>query len=298
MLNTLRKVLLTGVVALLISSGRAAAQTQPPSFEVASVRRNKRFKWIRRPWSSNIQCPPDLRCGISGNRFSEEAASLVDLITDAYGVRPYQIEGLPSWGDTGVDVYDINAKVEGDRTPTLTEARGMLQTLLADRFHLGLHHENKDLPVYALVIAKDGPRLLPSDDGCDIVPRRRGGRGANSNGDSGGGTKDPGLGSLSAWELLPEQLAFRAGRPVVDKTGLQAASYCTLEGQIPYAAVLDEIGPGGGGRGGGPPRDTGSDFGGASVFTAVQDKLGLKLEPQKAPVDVLVIDHVERPTEN
>ena len=81
--------------------------------------------FIRRPWSASIQCPP-FNCGISGTRFSDEVASLADLIMDAYAIRRYQISGLPTWGDSGRDVYDVAARVEGDRTPTLAQIRRML----------------------------------------------------------------------------------------------------------------------------------------------------------------------------
>jgi uncharacterized protein (TIGR03435 family) len=129
---------MSAFASLLI--GQATAQTvSSPAFDVASIKQDKRYAWIRRPWNSNLQCPTGPHCGVSGNRFTEEAASLMDLIGDAYGVRPYQISGLPSWGDSGHYVYDIDARVAEGRTPTLAEARSMLQTLLTDRFNLKLH---------------------------------------------------------------------------------------------------------------------------------------------------------------
>jgi uncharacterized protein (TIGR03435 family) len=306
--------LLLAAVGLLSASGPLAvsqamvglvkAQSEAPlAFEVASVRQRVMpgAGMIRRPWSSTIQCPPPLRCGISGTKFNEEAASLTDLVMDAYGVKRFQISGLPSWGDTGRDVYDIAAKVEGDRTPTLDQVRRMLQTLLADRFQLRLHHETKELPVYALVPAKNGPKLKPTTGPCS--PPGAAGGGGDRDGNKGGGTGTPGgdeaAAFLFSWERLPEMLSGLAGRPVIDKTGFEGR-YCTLDGQEPLVAVMGapQMGPGAGrGR---EPRSASpdADSGGASIFTAVEEKLGLKLEPQKGPVDILVIDSVARPSEN
>jgi len=137
----------------------AAALGAQPTFEVASVRpRVMSGGFVRRAWSARIECPP-FHCGIAGMRFTEEAASLVDLIMDAYQVRRFQIAGVPNWGDTGQDVYDIAAKFPEGQTPTLEMARRMLETLLAERFQLKLHHETRDLPVYALVVGKSGSKL-------------------------------------------------------------------------------------------------------------------------------------------
>src|SRR5947207_15483107 len=107
------------IAAAAIFAGTLLAQSEAPlAFEVASVKVHEMRGFIRRPWSAKIECPP-LHCGISGNRFTEDVASLGDLIMDAYKVRRYQVSGLPDWGDSGQDVYDIAAKVAGDQPPTL-----------------------------------------------------------------------------------------------------------------------------------------------------------------------------------
>src|SRR5690348_14096587 len=95
-------------IGILLLAGLAPAQTEPaPAFEVASVKVHEMQRgFARRPWSANIECPP-FHCGISGDRFTEEMASLADLIMDAYQVRRYQMSGLPGWGDSGQDVYDL-----------------------------------------------------------------------------------------------------------------------------------------------------------------------------------------------
>ncbi len=190
----LRAVLPAAVIVVLVK-----AQTEaPPTFEVASVRQDKRYSWVRRPWSANVDCGPIAKCGLLGNRFNEEFASLDDLIMDAYKVKRFQIAGLPSWGDTGQDVYDVEAKVEGDH-PTLDQARRMLQTLLADRFQLKLHHEQRELPVYALVPGKNGSKLVPTEKPC-MLP---GGRGGDTGGD---------LSLIQQWAIVPEILS---GAPTV-----------------------------------------------------------------------------------
>jgi uncharacterized protein (TIGR03435 family) len=275
-----------GVLAAALLHAQAQA---PLSFDVASVKPDKRFGWIRRPWNPNVECPGDmLHCGVHGNRFQEEAASLIDLMMDAYSVRRYQVAGLPGWGDTGTDVYDIDAKVEEGRTLTLAEARRMLQTLLADRFQLKVHRETRELPVYALVPAKGGPKLRKAET-CEILNNRKAPVSRPA---------DPAFLSLLSWQMIPEMLAMFTDRPVIDKTGFEGI-YCAADGQYAFLD-LDTRGLSNSatGRGGVPVERPGDDSLPPSIYTQVQDKWGLKLEPQKGPVDIVVIDHVERPGEN
>ena len=202
-------------------------------------------------------------------------ASLTDLIMDAYSVHRYQIGNLPDWGDSGHDVYDITATVEGDRAPTPAQVRVMLQTLLADRFQLKLSRQTKELPVFALVVAKNGPRLKA----CD-----------------GDGSEPNEMSTFHrSWERIAELLSMNAGRPVIDKTGLDGV-YCTSDGQDPGMAVMTEIGNASRKAGGGEGRNTAPDE--SSLFSAVERKLGLKLEAQKAAVEILMINHVARPAGN
>ncbi len=154
------------LILIAIVGGVMSAQ----SFEVASIKQNTRYSWVRRPWSPNVDCAPIGHCGVSGNRFTEEFASLDDLIMDAFGVKRYQIVNLPSWGDTGKDVYDVEARAAEGQTLSLAEARRMLQTLLAERFQLKVHHEMRELPVYALVKGKGAPKLKPTDKQCAFPP--------------------------------------------------------------------------------------------------------------------------------
>lgn len=257
------------VAAILCLTTLLGAQ---PAFEVASIKPHPiKEGFVRRAQSSTLQCPP-FHCGISGNRFSEEMASLTDLIMDAYSVRRYQIGNLPEWGDSGHDVYDIVATAEG--VPTMAQARAMLQTLLADRFQLKLHRQTKELPVFALVVAKNGPKLKPCADGSE---------------------PDEVSTFHRSWERIGELLSMNAGRPVIDKTGLDGI-YCTSDGQDPAMVVMTEIGNASRKAGGGEGRTASPDE--SSLFSAVERKLGLKLEAQKAPVEILVIDHVERAAGN
>jgi uncharacterized protein (TIGR03435 family) len=192
--------------------------------------------------------------------------------------------GLPDWGGSGGDVYDVAAKVPGDQPPTLEQARRMLQTLLADRFQLKFHRDKKELPAYALVVAKNGSKLVSTPGRpCDRLP----GRAAD----------DPNLPFLTSWERIPEMLGMFADRPVFDKTGYEG-HYCTLDGQEPMFSLNMPglaAGRGRGAAGGRPPPE--SDLG-VTIFSEVQPKWGLRLEAQKEPVDVLVIDHVSRPSAN
>ena len=270
------------MIRITILLACAAALDAQPAFEVASVKQRVMSEgFIRRAWSARIECPP-FHCGIAGVRFTEEAASLADLIMDAWQVRRFQIVGLPSWGDTGRDVYDIAANFPAGQAPTLAMARHMLQTLLAERFQLKLHHETRDLPVYALVAGKGKPKLKPAPAGqtCD-----------------GDALEDnPSAALHSDWDQVPELLGIFAGRPVIDQTGM-SGHYCAADGRDPVSVLyLRAILGGRGGRRGAPETDDTDSA--ANVFSEVQQKWGLRLDAQKGKADVVVIDHVERPSAN
>jgi uncharacterized protein (TIGR03435 family) len=263
--------------ALIIALGspplRAQAQ-RGPIFEVASLRLHPPPPRgvVHRLWLPTFQCPPGWKCGILGDRFRELAVSLADLIMDAYKVKKYQIAGLPEWGDSGRDLYDLDAKIGGDDPPRVDEVRLMLQALLTDRFQLRVHHESRPLRVYSLVAAKNGVKLLPNKIPCLAVPGVRDGNAAST---SRHRDDDP-----LPWSFNAELLFTYAGRPIIDETGLDGSGYCAVDGVDPLLAVMVEMADG------------------ASLFTAVEEKWGMKLEPKTAPVDVLVIDKVERPSEN
>ena len=261
----------TALLLLAASNPGFEAQAQTaPKFEVVSIKARPAGRGIQqlfKPWMPTFQCPPNYDCGLTGNRFREISVSLADLIMDAYRVKKYQIIGLPSWGASGRDLYDLEAKVADDATPTVDEARLMLQSVLAERFQLRIHHETRELPVYALVAGKNGVKVLPNQSPC------RNGRATAQSSNSASEYQFP-------WAFFAGVLSSNTDRPVVDETGLDGVGYCTADGQSPTLAIVLEM-------------DRGS-----SVFTAVADKWGMRLEPKKSQVDVLVIESVTRPSEN
>jgi uncharacterized protein (TIGR03435 family) len=204
---------------------------------------------------------------IHGRRVTGTASTLLDLITTAYGVRYDQISGAPGWG--GSEHYDLDAKAEESERPlTMAQCRRMLQTLLAERFGLKVHRDTQDMPMYALVVAKNGPRLKAV--AADAV---------------GGGSVRPGERGIhmettkGTLAQLAAQLSFTAGHPVVDRTGLQGYYAYTLD-WFPANRTM-------------PP-----DLDVPDMFQALQEQIGLRLEATRGPEERLVIDHVEKPSEN
>jgi uncharacterized protein (TIGR03435 family) len=262
-------------LALALMAGVVRSQDRtanPPAFEVASIKPHV-FGGARGGCSG---------MSISGSRVTIPCMSVRNLIMRAYDVRAYQISGGPaSLTDMADTAYDIAAKAEGEGTPAMEQVRVMMQTLLADRFQLKLHRETKELPVYALVADKNGPKLKESatDAKASIGFRM-------------GGIK----GSLTASKETMAQFALylsnEAGRPVLDETGLAGSYDFTLEWTREQPQILAGAPP--------PPAANAPapDPSGPSLFTAVQEQLGLRLRPQKSPVELLVIDHVTKPSEN
>jgi uncharacterized protein (TIGR03435 family) len=249
----------------------AAADVKVPAFDVASIKQNKGDSGMMR-----VMTKPD--------GFSCENSSLKDLISNAYGVRQDLISGGPGWVESLG--FDIDAKVAGPDVETLKKLsprqRGsMLQSLLEERFKLKVHRETKVLPIYDLVIAKGGSKLkeVPA---ADLVADAK-------DPDHG---KHPGMMTMGSGmfkgQALPAQsianeISYVLEHTVVDKTGLLGKYDLDLmwkpEGDATSA-------------------DDGSAESGVSIFTAVQEQLGLKLLPTKGPVQTLVIDHVEQSSEN
>jgi uncharacterized protein (TIGR03435 family) len=235
---------------------------------------------------------------------SAKNVTLQVLIQSAYGVEDYQISAAVKW--LGTETFNVEAKVDNsvaDKLRGLTaeqrsvEEQPMLQALLADRCKLQLHRETKELPVYALIVAKDGPKIQEAKPG-DTYP----------NGIKGlDGIGRPGV-TQFGWGLLRGQgvsmanlarkLSSRGnlGRPVVDKTGLTGKYDYTLKWTPDQGRSPMFKGPESGQQG---VDDRPSPESSApSLFPAIQEQLGLKLESTKAPVEILVIDHVEKPSEN
>jgi bla regulator protein blaR1 len=275
-------------LALLTCFGLFGQSSTPPlTFEVASVK----------PSGTNdrrimIQIQP-------GGSFRTSGSTLKMLVTFAYDVREFQVSGGPGWINT--DRFDIVAKAERssaaetlpDDPRKMTEEqrktvgdqmRERLQALLTDRFQLTLHRETKEQSVYALVIAKSGSKLQASQAKEADGPR---GRMMMNRGElSGEGVP---------LEMLTRTLSSQLGRTVIDRTGLKGnfdfkLTWTPDPGQ---SAAPPSGGPPSGADAPPPP-----DPNGPSVFTALQEQLGLRLESQKGPVEMLVIDRVEKPSEN
>jgi bla regulator protein BlaR1 len=213
-----------------------------------------------------------------GGRFTTENVPLRNLIMFAYDVRSFQITGGPGWLTT--DGWDISAKPEGEM-PSGPEGgrriRAMLQTLLAERFKLVVHTETKEMPVYALVVGKNGPRLQVSPEGA---------KGPSMS--SGKGQMKMTKGTMA---MLAQSLSNQLGRTVFDETGLKGDFDMKLE------FAPDQNGPAKPVEG---PENAkvAAESDGPSLFTALQEQLGLRLEGKKGPVQIVVIDKAEKVTEN
>jgi len=225
------------------------------------------------------------------------------LIRLAYGVEDNQIAGAPNWVNS--DKYEIEAKMDSataDGLRTLNEDQGgivrgrMMQALLEDRFKLTLHHETKELPLYSLVVAKNGPKLQEAKPG-DTYPN--GIKGPDGHAVVGGHLMRVGRGQLTGQSLpikeLARLLSQQLGRTVVDNTGLAGNYDFTLQWTPEENQGPTFKGPEGSQ---GIGSASSPDPSGPSIYTAIQEQLGLKLESQKGPVEILVIDHVEKPSEN
>jgi len=209
--------------------------------------------------------------------------TLRNLIGGTYGNRDDLISGLPGWADS--THYDIQARVAPEDVDAYRKLRGaagrrVYQQFLEDYFKVKVHIEVKEMPVYELVIAKGGPKFLPSDPGNANAPVLKLPDGTPLHG---GGFMGRGqlAGSQMSISFLLSALQGASGRGVVDKTG--------LTGKYDFALKWKpDQGPG--------SDDTSADE--PDIFTALEEQLGLKLVPATGPVKSLVVDHVEMPPEN
>jgi uncharacterized protein (TIGR03435 family) len=268
------------IVPIAIGTRSVAQTTPPPSFEVVTVK----------SMDGKNPHPPSVM--ISGDRFQATGMTLKELVKISYDLNygaDRQISGGPAWIESAR--FDIEAKEDASLSTELqklsAEQRGdrlrqMLRELLAERFKLQLHHESVELPIYELVMAKSGSKLMPSvpqppssNEDHPAKPRswiRSAGKGLLEGSDA-----DPPM-LVTVLSMQPEI----GGRLVVDKTGLTGKYDFTLRWTPDMGQGADQ-----------PGADAGP-----SLFTALQEELGLRLQPTKAPVDMLVIDHVELPSAN
>ncbi len=198
-----------------------------------------------------------------GGRLVVVNATLKTLIRNAYGLLAFQLAGGPRWLDD--DKYNIDAKTGSPEKITQESLQPLLRSLLADRFRLVVHWEPREEPIYALLTDKAGIKFQPH--------RSAPGQGMNMH-------RGPGKVSLRGVDVplseLASNLGNQLGRFAIDRTG--------LNGRYDFVLEWD-------------PDQTG-DSPGPSLFTAVREQLGLRLEPGKGQVQVLVIDRAEKPTEN
>ena len=255
-------------------SPRPAASTSAlPAFEVAAIKLNQ---------SGSGSSHSDTNNG----RFNATNVSLKSLMEyQAYGIPGNRILDGPKWLDS--TRFDIEAKMDdsvADHLRTLAhgprrlETQAMFQQLLADRFKLAVHWETRELPVYALAVAKKGSKLQPTKEATE-------GSGTSSHRSEAGSeftAKGVTLPELAA--ALTQELSRELGRDIIDKTEIKGRYDLTIKWTPDAGAVTDSA--------------ASSADSAPSIFTAVQEQLGLKLEPAKAPVQVLVIDHAEMPSEN
>lgn len=238
------------VILLLADIGVAQ-----PVFEVASIRPHNPAAGGSGPQ-------------LAGNRLTLTSRTLKQLIIYAYDLKSYEYSGGPEWAAGPMDgnSFDVIAQTESGGVLTEAQAKQALQALLAERFQLKVHRETKEMPVYALVVGKNGPRFKES--------------GSDAQGVTQGNVTSATVASTFSKQridFLVRLLSSSADRPVLDKTGLTGVYDFKLE----YA------------------RDPATSDGTVpSLFTAVQEQLGLKLEPQRAPIEILVVDSAERPTVN
>jgi len=246
------------------------------------------------------------------NGFTATNVTLQMLIQQAYGVEAYQIAGAPAWLDR--DRYDVEAKVDdsvadelskGEADRLSAEQQPMLFELLADHFLLSVHRETRELPTYALVIAKNGSKLHQATPG-DTYPNGISDSLGNGHGDIMRMLRGQIIGQGVSLDALVQPLSHELGRTVLNRTGLTGKYDCTLQWSDGRILARRYIVPGGDSKHVrlDPPPSTNAEsrkFSGPSIFAALHDQLGLELvesHEQSSPAQILVIDRAEKPSEN
>ena len=199
---------------------------------------------------------------VAGDRYRAENVSLISLLRVAYAVQEFQIAGHPAWAN--VDRFDIDAKMEAGANPR--DWPLMVQRLLADRFKLALHRESREGPIYTLVVGSNGPRLTAAE------PSKRSTPGGDF---SASPTQIIGTGVSMAEFAM--RLSRSIGVTVVDGTGLPGA----FDLKVTWPADDQFVGRGASAN--------------PTIFTAIQEQLGLRLQPGRGPVEMLIVDRAEKP---
>jgi uncharacterized protein (TIGR03435 family) len=269
------RIILAAALATLPLHAQDPVRNMPPSadpaFEVATIKPANPLA-------------PGKDFSFEGRIFFARNYNVEDLLALGYGLHAKQIANEPPWFATAL--YDIDGIPDVAGRPNLQQRFHMIQKLLADRFHLVFHYEKRELPIYAITVAKDGPKLQPSDADPD----------------------DPGrfqwqhyLANLRVTNMTIADFTvfFQktvTDKPLVDRTGLAGRYDFTLiwtpgENEFPQFRRTGGFNP--------APND-GLDSAKAppNLYKAFQEQLGLKLTPTKGPVDIMVIDHAEKPSPN
>jgi uncharacterized protein (TIGR03435 family) len=268
----MKRNLLGAVLAATFTSAWAQSDWFRPKFEVASIRPSK----------------PDTRStfGIGNGEGIGTNVTLKTVIAFAYGLQPYQILDGPAWISS--DHFDIEARAADPKTPP-DRLRLMLQSLFADRFKLAVHRESKLSNVYDLLVVKGGPRITLSAD--QTSPDVNGPPPTGAGPNRGAIMLGPGsmIGNGAPISQFVSLLSQRLDHTVIDKTSLTGRFDIRLQwapdvGENPLSPAGDTL----------PisPQDA------PVIFAAIQDQLGLKLKPAKELVEFLIVDHVEKPSEN
>jgi uncharacterized protein (TIGR03435 family) len=228
---------------------------------------------------------PGKNIGFDGHHFLFRGANLNDMIALGYGLHTKQIVGAPDWA--GKDLFDVEGTPDVPGVPNQKQMASLLQNLLADRFQLKFHNEKRDLAVYVITVAPGGPKLTQTTAGPDDPS----GMGFGGVGGSQGVTaqgRNLTMPDFAMW--------FQSGvtdRPVVDQTGIKGRYDIRLK-WTPDDSQFAQFGGSGFHV---PPASDAADAP-PNLYTAIQEQLGLKIEATKAPDDVMVVDHVEKPGAN
>jgi uncharacterized protein (TIGR03435 family) len=278
-----RKLLLLTVLSAITTAPTSLSQTNPAESQPAipavlppmGADANPSFEAVTiKPSDPKILAK---RLGLGGRRFTTQNYTVNDLIVFAYGVNVKQIVGAPVWFEK--DKFDITGVPDAEGHPSAEQWKTMIQKLMKDRFKLTFHRDKRELAAYVLTVGKDGPKLA-----------------RNTSTDSGQGSVNihlahDGLMLVAHNETMAEFTETLqhvvVDRPVVDRTGFEGR----FDFQLTFA-------PDGGQFDGMRLPPTNEDSAAPSLFTEIQEQMGLRLEPVNTPIEVMVIDHVEEPSPN
>ncbi len=248
--------LATGMVARAQETAKMMAKPADPDWEVATVK----------PSDPNDMNGQHIR--LLGRHVLLLDTTVEQFLLLGYGVQKSQLAGEPDWIKT--ERWDVDGVPDVEGEPSMRQLQGLMRKILAERFGLQLHHEQREMPVFALTVAKGGPKMIANtSDPNGWFDQQNG----TANGRHVEALKNTSMADLA---LI---LQFHVDRPVVDQTGLKGRYDLKLQWTVDEAQTTAPDAPPG-------------------LFTAIQDQAGLKLERVKAPADVLVIDAVERPGAN